>query len=201
MAPGRRRVMPYLWFEQAKGAGADGWAVLPLEKDCSLVRRGIGTALIPMPLAGGDGGHDAAVTARVLRVTIGAAREAWALTGAPGSFLVNGVAIHTGVRVLQDRDEVRLGRSLAAYFSAESRACIEAYPRDDEPTCPRCRLHIVRGETAVRCPNSDCRVWHHQGAGDGQSGSRHCWTYHTRCAVCSQPTDLDGSFAWTPATP
>lgn len=118
----------------------------------------------------------------------------WVVLG-PASVRVNGAPLDLGIRVLADRDEVRVGRT-RVFISAETLAAIEPFPGSEGVTiCPRCKLEVVAGQPAVRCPA--CRVWHHEsGAEDGLG----CWTYAQRCATpgCEQPTALDAGFRWIP---
>jgi len=113
----------------------------------------------------------------------------WILIGPP-TVRVNGSALDAGIRVLRDRDELRTGGS-RTFFSTESLPVIVPFPDSERPTfCPRCKLVIAAGTPAVCCPQFN--VWHHQ------SDEFPCWTYAERCALCDQPTALDGDFRWTP---
>jgi hypothetical protein len=59
--------------------------------------------------------------------------------------------------------------------------------------CARCKDEIAPGDKVVRCPT--CFVLHHQKQG------LNCWTYDKACAVCDQPTALEGAcYRWTPET-
>lgn len=105
------------------------------------------------------------------------------------SVLVNGSPLFGGVRVLRDRDEVRVG-SRRAYFSEEEPPQVVPFPGADEPIlCPRCKLALTAGEPSVRCP---CGVWYHQ------SAEFPCFTYSERCSLCDRATTLDAGFRWTP---
>src|SRR4051812_6202784 len=116
--------MSSLWREASGG----GWEPLPsdsLERDhpsIRLVRFGSGT--------------DSGV----------------ALLVKPGlSVRINGLPIAGGLRVLQHRDEVLLGRH-RYYFSAESTPTLVVFhlrEGDRRPTCPVCRGPIKDGEQTV----------------------------------------------------
>jgi hypothetical protein len=112
----------------------------------------------------------------------GSERRAW----------VNGVRVDLGLRVLEDRDLVRLDSGRGFYFSTEDLARRQPFPGGAQTgPCPRCKKEIEPGSTAVRCPH--CGVWHHQG------GDRDCWTYAPQCATCDRRTDLDDAgFQWVP---
>ncbi len=115
---------------------------------------------------------------------------------------VNGAPLVLGARLLCDRDEIIVHRNgstaaMHCYFSTERRPEIFEVGEADagpEVRCPRCQDPIVKGQMAVRCPNPDCGVLHHE---DQPSGLL-CWTYAAACTLCPQPTRLDGDFKWTP---
>lgn len=105
---------------------------------------------------------------------------------------INETPLETGLRILRDRDAIRLADAPTMYFSTERLARIEAFA-GTETVCPRCRLEINAGDAAVRCPA--CGVWHHERVAEGQN----CWTYAKTCALCDQPTDLErAELRWTP---
>lgn len=121
--------------------------------------------------------------------------EAWALMAGTGATLVrvNGFPLQAlGVRVLADRDEIRVADLPRLYFSTERLARVVPFPGTDKPVkCARCKRVIEPGAPAVRCPQ--CGVWYHQS--DEWPG----WTYAPVCAVCGQPTALDeATYRWTP---
>ena len=135
-----------------------------------------------------DGDSLAVPSAQLLRCTTDGG-DAWVLVGPP-AVRVNGSRLDTGIRVLCDRDELRAdgGRT---FFSSESLAMVVPFPGGAKTIfCPRCKLEIVPGSPAVRCPQ--CGVFHHQ------SDEFPCWTYAARCAMCDQPTALDAGFRWVP---
>jgi hypothetical protein len=104
---------------------------------------------------------------------------------------VNGRAVMTGLRVLDDRDEIRTEDGTRRYFSAEMPATIEAFPVQERPVfCGRCRQQIDAGSPVVRCPS--CSVWYNQ------SAELPCWAYSDKCTFCGQATALDAGFTWAP---
>jgi hypothetical protein len=104
---------------------------------------------------------------------------------------VNGEPLWLGLRLLRDRDEIRLGPAARVYFSAERLAEVVPFPSPArEVHCPRCHQIIVAGSPAVACPG--CQTWHHATAG------LPCWTYDQRCAMCPQATALDAGLSWSP---
>jgi hypothetical protein len=82
------------------------------------------------------------------------------------------------------------GTAGRVFFSLERLARVVPFDGVDKSHCPRCQTVIERGTPAVRCPQ--CGVWHHE------SDEFRCWTYSPTCALCDQPTELEGSFRWTP---
>lgn len=177
--------MAHLWTEDADGA----WAVLPLTSeplDLARVPATVGS-LRPRRRPAPRGGV-------VLRsVTLaGTGSVTWVLIAGGGAGVrVNGMSTPSGIRVLSDRDEIRIDGVGSVFFSTERLASVEPYPGGDrEIHCPRCRQAVDPGAAAVRCPG--CGVWHHQ------SPELPCWSYASTCALCPQATALDAGFRWTP---
>jgi hypothetical protein len=162
--------MAYLWFHEA--SVGDAGKAAPEDWSPALL----------------DGDSLAIPSARLLR-SAAAERESWVLVGPP-AVRVHGSPLAAGIRVLRDRDELRVdgGRT---FFSAESLAAVMPFPGGAKATfCPRCKLEIVPGSPAVRCPQ--CGVFHHQ------SDEFPCWNYAAHCTMCDQPTALDAGFRWVP---
>jgi hypothetical protein len=157
----------HLWVEEARGR----WAVLPLETQRFALGRGVMLRRYSSP---------------------GGRHEEWCVLSDPTTRIaVNGVPLTTGIRVLDDRDEITAPGRGSVFFSTERLARCEPLPPAERPlVCPRCRQPIAIGSPAVRCPR--CALWHHQ------SAELPCWTYSPTCALCPQPTALDAGFRWTP---
>jgi hypothetical protein len=106
---------------------------------------------------------------------------------------INDTPLENGIRVLANRDAIRVPGLSTIYFSTERLAGVEAFPDSKHVFCARCKLAISQGDSAVCCPQ--CGVWHHQQGPEGES----CWSYAETCALCDQSTDLDtAGFRWTP---
>ncbi len=118
----------------------------------------------------------------------------WALLAPVDSKVrINDSLLETGIRVLTDRDAIRVADMPTMYFSTERLAVIEAYPDAEPVYCARCRTLICEGDAAVCC--NQCGVWHHEQAAGGKA----CWSYATTCTSCDQSTDLDSAaYRWTP---
>jgi hypothetical protein len=116
------------------------------------------------------------------------------LAGGGCGVRINGLSLELGIRVLRSRDEIFLIRPRRRFFfSAEGLPRVERFPHDlRAASCPRCRHLIHPGSLAVRCPNEECGVWHHQ------SADCPCWTEGERCAMCETPTGLRAGFLWSP---
>lgn len=113
------------------------------------------------------------------------------IAGAGPEVRVNGDAVLLGVRVLADRDEIRVAGVGELFFSNESLAKVEDFEgATPEIFCPRCRQVVDEGVRAVKCPQ--CGVWYHE------NEELNCWTYAETCALCPQSTDLEAGFRWTP---
>ena len=113
------------------------------------------------------------------------------LTGGEARVRVNGLPI-AGIRILEDRDEIRVWSSGGAtfFYSSERQASIEPYQGNPGAVCPRCQQGIDVRTPGVRCPR--CAVWHHE------TGALACWTYDDKCAVCSDATRLNAPYKWQP---
>jgi len=126
--------------------------------------------------------------------------EEWVLMAGNGAGVrVNGEPVWLGLCVLRDRDEITLpgaepDGTHRCFFSTERLARVEPFPGAPAGPvyCARCKLPINRGDLAVQCSNPECGAWHHQ------SDEFPCWTYHTKCALCNQATELDAGYRWTP---
>jgi hypothetical protein len=128
----------------------------------------------------------------VIRRDEGRERGPWHLLAPFGANLwVNGLPLLAGLRVLDDRDEIRVENGRPLFFATEELARVVPMPDSNRAMmCPRCQQRIDAGTAAVRCPR--CALWHHE------SGDLPCWTYSPTCTLCPQPSALDAGFQWTP---
>ena len=162
----------------------DGWVAIEIVDSAV-----IGAETVIADACCGETGREARVVA--------AADGRWVVAAAPAlGVTVNGDVLASGLRILEDRDSIRVPGGSTCFFSTERLASIEPLHASDEIFCPRCKLLIEPGSDAVRCPQ--CGVWHHEQHGDGEDDHL-CWTYAPACALCDQATDLDAvEFRWTP---
>lgn len=176
--------MAHLWFQDLPNE----WAVIPLETPRAELASLLVTAHGDVPT--GDA-RDGSADAVFLQHGTGNQR-AWHLLAAPDAEVwVNGLPVLAGLRVLADRDEIRIDGRDTFFFSTEELARVTPMPVTDKPVmCPRCRQRIEPDTLGVRCPQ--CGLWHHQ------SDDLPCWTYAPTCALCPQPSALDAGFRWTP---
>lgn len=174
--------MAHLWVTTE----SQQWAVLPLEDD-ALTLATNPPQPVSHPVAEGE-----ALSNVLLVRTRGAEGITWVLIAGTGlGVSVNGLPLATGMRVVSDRDEIRIPGVSNLYFSTESLARVEQFSGSDQTLfCPRCKQEIENGASAVRCPA--CGVWHHQ------TEELNCWTYSEVCALCAHATDLNAGFRWTP---
>ena len=172
--------MAHLWLRDETAE----WMVLPLGAEAfDLSVSPPRPTRLPLGSEGAD--------SRVLLVRMQEAREWVLLSGPKCRVRVNGFTICSGIRVLSDRDEIRIDGFGAFFFSTERLAVIEPLPKTERPVfCPRCKQEIREETPAVQCPQ--CKVWHHQ------SPELPCWTYAPTCALDDQATDLDADYRWTP---
>jgi hypothetical protein len=100
---------------------------------------------------------------------------------------INGRPVSGGLRVLADRDEIRVDGH-RFFFASRDPLAIEAYSGPDI-SCPRCSGMILSDSIAVRCR---CGAWFHQ------SAEQPCFTYGDSCPICSGPTRLE-EVPWDPS--
>ena len=173
--------MAHLWFR----GDVDIWSAMPLDG------RPVDVSVCP-PRALADGfrlGGDA--LAAVLRARAGDS-PVWALLEAVGGEVRgNGFPAVAGMRVLQDRDEIRAPAREPLFFSTETFARVEEFPGSERAVyCGRCRQAMEKGQMAVHCPQ--CGIWYHQ------TENLPCWTYAPTCAFCPHATALDAAYQWIP---
>ena len=194
--------MAQLWMqgemeEDGRRFTGAGWVVRPItgDNEC-LAATG--------PQAAGaerEGGGDP-MAASLLRAG-GSGSELWAVLGSQSVF-VNGDPLLLGIRVLTDRDELRIGGEPPFYFSSERLAKVEPFPGVDRRTfCARCKTEIYEGTPAVKCPN--CNVWCHESGSEAsgpgsEADALPCWSYPgtVSCPMCGQSNDFDAGYRWTP---
>lgn len=172
--------MAHLWVTEAP----EVWAVLPLDAEAFSLAQNP-PRRVPVATAPAAG--------KVL-VLCTQAREtpSWILLAdTEREVRVNGVPLQMGLRVLADRDEIRVRDVGTFFFSTECLARVESLPANKQDVfCPRCKQEIAAGTPAVKCPQ--CAVWHHQ------TEELPCWTYSATCALCPQPSGAETGFRWAP---
>lgn len=134
----------------------------------------------------------------IVEFFLGPRREAALITVEGIRARVNGSLVVGGFRVLQHKDEVRIG-STQLFYSAESVPVLEVYQHEGStrrPRCPVCRAEIHDGQTFVRCPC--CSRLHHQIDATDDSPGMPCWTYSPACRFCEHPTSMSGEPTWRP---
>ena len=131
---------------------ANEWLVAPLEQAVYAVAAGALPLQAVVPTAPpGD------ALAVLLRLPDGAR---WALLPAQAAaVVVNGRRLAAGLRLLRDRDEIRVQQT-RLFFSTERLAQVEPFPGLGRPVvCARCRVVLEAPTPAVRCPQ--CGSWCH----------------------------------------
>jgi hypothetical protein len=172
--------MAHLWFRDADNI----WSAMPLNGAAVDVS-------VEPPRVVADGFRSGVDTVAAVIRAEPAGPPVWMLLATGnGDLRVNGFRPIAGLRVLQDRDEIRLGLRDPLFFSAETLACVEEFPGSERACyCGRCRQPLEKGQLAVQCPQ--CKIWFHQGE------ALPCWAYAPSCAFCLQST-LDTGFDWVP---
>lgn len=166
----------------------NAWLITPLSGDSFELR---GDSAAPVRRTEDPIGTRAALY--ILRIGTGSNPD-WTLLNMQSSIRIriNGERPLFALYVLRHQDEIMLDESVRAYFSTERLSRVELFPGGEKPVhCPRCHQVIQRGAASVQCPR--CDVWHHQ-----VDEVLPCWTYAEKCAVCDQPTPLDGVYQWVP---
>jgi hypothetical protein len=175
----RRRTMASLWYQTGSGE----W--IPWQLDSAAVA--LGPRLLPIMES--DGGPPSAL---LMRSRCGGLEQWLAMRIAARPLYVNGEPLRTGIRVINDRDEMRLGGRQRVFFSGERLPRVEPFaggPR--EVLCPRCRRGIAAGKPIVRC---GCGTAFHQDS----DPEFQCFTYAPACPVCARPTELTDTYRWQP---
>jgi hypothetical protein len=188
----------HFWIDEHSENAAEesppgDWAIMPLEVDAFAISGDPAGSALTILRDGNSASASRDRAARLLRLATSDGPETWVIVGS-AAVSVNGQPLDTGIRVLRDRDELRIGGG-RTFFSTEALAHIVAFPGGAGKTfCARCKLELVVGSPAVRCPN--CQTWHHQRP-EGPEPMP-CWLYTENCAMCDQPTSLDAAYRWTP---
>jgi Zn finger protein HypA/HybF involved in hydrogenase expression len=151
---------------------------------------------VPTPVA--DQPVELVEIGEVNRVTLshaedGRVADSWVLLWGPNNNVrLNGLRLQTGVRVLADRDEVKVDSHPPVFFSAETLVEVETFESgENELYCPRCKKPVEEGTSIVRCPA--CKLAYHY----SEDKERNCWNYSTKC-TCGHSTAMDAGFQWTP---
>ena len=104
---------------------------------------------------------------------------------------VNGIPISSGIRCLEEKDEITVGSNHPVYFTREEPARIKEFPGSDrEIKCAFCGRPIEETHLVVECPG--CGYLFHE------MEDRQCFTYDTTCRHCKNSTELDADPSWTP---
>lgn len=161
------------------------WSIVPLEQDAYVLDGGPTPSIRRRAALPANGG------ALLLRTRNGDA-DTWLLKAAhSGAVAVNSQPLYLGLRVLRDRDEIRMDGAPRFYFSTEQLARVAPLPEIKHAVfCTRCNREIRPGDPSVQCPQ--CGTWCHQMA------ELNCWTYGQNCPLCDQPTALEAGHRWTP---
>ncbi|UCH83230.1 MAG: hypothetical protein JSW50_12305 [Candidatus Latescibacterota bacterium] len=120
----------------------------------------------------------------------------WALLWGPDRDVrINGLSSFTvGIRVMDDRDEIRIGTGGEVYFTTETLPVVETFEGSTHDIfCPRCRKQIEPGQSVVRCPGPACGLMYHYNA----DKALNCYEYADNC-VCGHPSTLDAGYRWVP---
>jgi len=180
-------VLANLWL-QIKKDGKAFWAIAPLRgAELFKLRANAGA-----PISAQSRGSET-FKGPIIHRWQDQAQETWVLmTPQDVPVIVNGNQVLGGIKVLENRDEIRFGgTNFRFYYSAEQLARIDRFEGGERTmTCPRCSQEILEGNAVVECPL--CGVLHHQ------SEQYPCWTYAEHCALCNQSTALDMGYQWTP---
>ncbi len=120
------------------------------------------------------------------------AARSWVLiAGERSEVRVNGTLPTAGIRILRDRDEIRLPGAEPYYFSTECLAAVVPFAGSGPAAfCPRCKQALEPAHPCVKCPG--CGIVYHE------SADLPCWTYSETCALCPQPTSMEAGYRWTP---
>jgi hypothetical protein len=177
--------MPCIWIREDSAWAAYRLTDKPVELS--------GSKLAELPSDPEPGGATDEERATFFRVAGDGLADKWALVwGRKRSVRLNGLDLPTGVRILADRDEIKVDDNDPVVFTVETQASVESFPgSENEIRCPRCLKPIEAGSAAIRCPS--CSLWFHC----GEEKEKNCWAYSPEC-TCGRSTDMEAGFRWTP---
>jgi hypothetical protein len=168
--------MPVLWIQHEQ---EQRWSPVPLNGEA------VALPIDPEQQASAEVDRASAVL-----LPLSGGSDRFLIAGSDAAVWINGDPLVLGIRVLRDRDVIRVGAGECVVYSAEALPSVVSFDEQRQVPCARCKTDITAGFLAVRCPK--CGAWHHQG------GDLLCWTYTEKCAGCDQPTAMDGCYHWTP---
>ena len=186
--------MAHFWIRDNAGE----WTTAPLDDGPNVMSPdGLGVKLSTVAEVRTGFSDDTSANAVVVR-RHRSAGDTWVLVAPSGTAVrINGWPLHLGLRVLRDRDELRIGDAEPCFFSTERLAHVETMAETASAACcPRCRQPIAGGSPVVRCPR--CGVFHHQ------TDELPCWGGYqgepfATCGNCDHPVAAEAEFQWTPA--
>lgn len=185
--------MAHFWMQEPLG----DWVIFPLDAAAYSLGSACESGIRPLTEGSDEGISDGllVVQSKPEQGPAGSERERWVLlSNNQRDVYVNGDRLHTGLRVLRDRDELRISADDRYFFSTERLAEVQNYPggADRSLFCPRCKQEVKENDVAVKCPL--CGNWYHE----SEDTELLCWTYTEICATCPQKTSLSGEFRWCP---
>ena len=106
---------------------------------------------------------------------------------------INGLrSFPSGIRVLADRDEIKIGSGNTVYYTTETLPVVETFQGSDHDIfCPRDKKKVEPGSKIVRCV--ECGLIYHYST----DKTHNCFEYSELC-LCGHPTRLDAGFRWVP---
>src|ERR1044071_5727205 len=124
--------MAHLWIRSE----TEQWAVMPLEGDAFTLTAN------PPRIHERSGESESINDVLLIRART---QAAWVLVAGAGTHVsVNGAPVRTGLCVVADHDEIRVGDADSVYFSTETLARIEQFTGVDQTMfCPRCKQEIA----------------------------------------------------------